>query len=79
MSKAMEGLVELTNKTKNVHIIGPGTELKFSIDGMSAEKYMGTFNIPDGEVATAPIKTTVNGYITYNTDTRYNDILIRKD
>ena len=36
---------------------------------------MGTFNIPDGEVATAPVKTSVNGYITYNTETRYNGIL----
>ena len=36
---------------------------------------MGTFNIPDGEVASAPVKTSVNGYITYNTETRYNGIL----
>lgn len=27
-----------------------------------AEKYMGTFYIPDGEVATAPVKESVNGY-----------------
>ena len=75
MSKAMDNLVVLMNRTKNVHIVGPGTDLKFSIDGMLAQKYMGTFNIPDGEVATAPVKTSVNGYITYNTDTRYNGIL----
>lgn len=75
MSKAMDNLVVLMNKTKNVHIVGPGTDLKFSIDGMLAQKYMGTFNIPDGEVATAPVKTSVNGYITYNTETRYNGIL----
>jgi len=71
----MDNLVELMNKTKDVHIIGPGTDLKFSIDGIKAEKYMGTFNIPDGEVATAPVKMSVNGYITYNTETRYNGIL----
>lgn len=75
MSKAMENLVTLMNQTKNVHIIGPETDLKFSIEGIPAEKYMGTFNIPDGEVATAPVKTSVNGYITYNTETRYNGIL----
>lgn len=75
MSKAMDNLVDLMNQTKNVHIIGTGTDLKFSIEGIPAEKYMGTFNIPDGEVATAPIKTSVNGYITYNTETRYNGIL----
>lgn len=75
MSKAMDNLVNLMNKTKRVHIIGEGTDLTFSIDGIPTEKYMGTFNIPDGEVATAPEKTSVNGYITYNTETRYNGIL----
>ena len=74
MSKAMDNLVALMNKTKNAHIIGPGTDLKFSIEGIPAEKYMGTFNIPDGEVATSPVKTSINGYITYNTETQYNGI-----
>ncbi len=75
MSKAMDSLVNMMNKTKNVHIIGPGTDLRFCIEGISAEKYMGMFNMPDGEVATAPIKNSVNGHITYNTETRYNGIL----
>lgn len=72
MSKAMDVLKELMNKTDRVHIIGEGTELTFSIKGIPAEKYMGTFNIPDGEVASAPVKDSVNGYITYNTETTYN-------
>ena len=75
MSRAMDPLVNLMNKTKKVHIIGQGTDLRFSIEGIPAEKYMGTFNIPDGEVATAPVKNSVNGYITYNTETRYNGVL----
>ena len=74
MSKAMDNLKELMNKTDKVHIIGNDTDLTFSIKGISAEKYVGTFNIPDGEVATAPIKNSVNGYITYNTETTYNGI-----
>ena len=75
MSRAMEPLVDLMHKTKMVHIKGEGTDLTFSIEGIPTEKYMGTFNIPDGEVATAPVKTSVNGYITYNTETRYNGVL----
>ena len=71
----MDSLVDLMNKTKNVHIVGKDTDLTFSIEGIPAEKYMGTYNIPDGEVATAPIKTSVNGYLTYNTETRYNGVL----
>ena len=75
MKIAMEPLKELMNKTDNVHIIAPGTDLTFSIKGIPAEKYFGTFNIPDGEVATCPVKNSVNGYITYNTKTKYNDII----
>lgn len=75
MSNAMDVLVDLMNKTDKVRIVGEETDLSFSIKGMQSEKYVGTFNIPDGEVATAPIRTSVNGYITYNTETRYNGIL----
>jgi len=72
MSIAMENLVELMNNTDNVRIIGKGTDLTFSIKGIKAAKYIGNFNLPDGEVATAPVKTSVNGHITYNTETKYN-------
>lgn len=74
MSKAMDNLVNLMNKTDKVHIIGEETDLTFSIKGIKAEKYYGTFNIPDGEVATSPVKNSVQGYITYNTETNYNGI-----
>ena len=74
MSKAMDNLKELMNKTDRVHILGQDTDLTFSIKGILAEKYTGTFNVPDGEVATAPVKNSVNGYITYNTETSYNGI-----
>lgn len=75
MSTAMDQLKDLMNRTDKVHIIGNGTDLTFSIKGIPAEKYTGTFNIPDGEVASAPVKTSVNGYITYNTETTYNGII----
>lgn len=74
MSIAMDKLVELMNNTDKVRIIGNNTNLTFSIKGINAEKYVGNFNLPDGEVATAPIRTSVNGYITYNTETIYNGI-----
>lgn len=56
MKIAMEPLKELMNKTDKVHIVAPGTDLTFSIKGIPSEKYYGTFNIPDGEVATCPVK-----------------------
>lgn len=72
MSTAMDKLVELMNNTDKVRIIGKDTDLNFSIKGVKAEKYIGNFNLPDGEVATSPVKNSVNGYITYNTQTKYN-------
>lgn len=77
MKQAMEPLVELLNRTNKVHIKGPGTDLTFRIQGIPAEKYAGEFNIPDGEVATAPIRDSVNGTITYNTETTYNGMTFR--
>ncbi|NLD20283.1 MAG: aminopeptidase [Clostridiales bacterium] len=67
MSKAMDSLVELMNKTDKVHIKGPGTDLKFSINGIPAIKCDGLRNIPDGEVYTAPVRESMNGTISYNT------------
>ncbi|WP_312649091.1 aminopeptidase [Aminipila sp.] len=67
MADAMTPLVELMNKTDKVHIVGPGTDLTFSIKGIPAVKCSGERNIPDGEVYTAPVKDSMNGIISYNT------------
>ncbi|WDV44413.1 aminopeptidase [Clostridiaceae bacterium M8S5] len=66
MSKAMDSLVELMNKTDRVHIKGEGTDLTFSIKDIPTIKCAGNYNIPDGEVFTAPVKDSVNGTLTYN-------------
>lgn len=67
LSNAMDPLVALLNRTEQVHIEGPGTDLRFSIEGIPAVKCDGHRNIPDGEVYTAPVKDSVEGTITYNT------------
>ena len=67
MEKSMKPLVDLMNKTDKVHILGPNTDLTFSIKGIPTVTCSGHMNIPDGEVYTAPIKNSVNGIITYNT------------
>ena len=67
MSKAMDSLVELMNRTDRVHIKGPGTDLTFSIKDIPAIKCAGEMNIPDGEVYTAPVRESINGVISYNT------------
>ncbi|HRZ80378.1 MAG TPA: aminopeptidase, partial [bacterium] len=73
MDKAMDPLKKLMDKTDKVHIKGPGrTDLKFSIKGINAVKCAGKYNVPDGEVFTAPVKDSVNGVIEYNTPTVYH-------
>ena len=74
MDKAQDPLAELMKKTDKVRIVGPGTDLSFSIKGIGAEKCSGQKNIPDGEVYTAPVRDSVNGTISYNTPTVYNGI-----
>src|SRR4030066_2476227 len=66
MSKAMDVLVGLMNKTDKVQIKGENTNLIFSIKDIPAVKCAGEFNIPDGEIFTAPVKTSVNGKVTFN-------------
>ena len=67
MSRAMDPLVDLMNRTDRVRIKGPGTDLEFSIKGVGAIKCDGLRNIPDGEVYTAPVRESMNGRISYNT------------
>ena len=71
MQTNMKPLKELMEKTDKVRIVGPGTDLTFSIKGLPAIPCLGECNIPDGEVYTAPVKNSVNGYITYNTPSPY--------
>ena len=74
MSKQMDALVKLMNKTDKVRIVGKGTDITFSIKGIGAVKCSGERNIPDGEVYTAPVKNSVNGVITFNVPTIENNI-----
>jgi aminopeptidase len=71
MARAAKPLVELMEKTDRVHIVGPGTDLRFSIKGIPVISCAGTHNIPDGECFTAPVRDSVDGRITFNTQTIY--------
>lgn len=74
LDKKMDPLKELMEKTNKVHIETPTTNLTFSIQGLPAIKCSGQCNIPDGECYTAPVKSSINGYITFNTPAIDNGI-----
>jgi aminopeptidase len=71
---AMNQLKKLMDKAKNVHIKGPGTDLRFSLKGLKSIVCGGRHNIPDGEVFSAPVKDSVEGVISYNAPTIYQGI-----
>jgi aminopeptidase len=66
MGESMKPLVELMNRTDRVKIVGPGTDLSFSIKNIPAVPCDGERNIPDGEVYTAPVRESINGTLSYN-------------
>src|SRR5260221_4115013 len=71
MARAMVPLVRRMTKADRVHIKGPGADLTFSIKGIGAKMCKGDRNIPDGEVFSCPVKTSINGRIQFNTPTLY--------
>jgi aminopeptidase len=71
---SMNALKALMDRTDRVEIKGPGTHLRFSIKDIPAIVCGGNYNIPDGEVFTAPVKNSVEGHIAHNAPTIYQGI-----
>ena len=71
LAPGMKALKRLMEKTDKVEIRGPGTELRFSIKNIPAVLCGGDRNIPDGEVFTAPVRESVDGFVTFNAPTIY--------
>lgn len=65
--------IELMKKIKEVRIVGKETDLKLSIAGQNWRACCGKRNLPDGEIFTAPIRSSVDGVILYNTPSHYRD------
>ena len=72
MARAMVPLERRMKSADRVHLKGPGTDLRFSIKGIGAKMCKGDRNIPDGEVFSCPVKTSINGRIQFNTPTLYS-------
>jgi len=72
MARAMVPLERRMKKADRVQIKAPGTDLNFSIKGIGAKMCKGDRNIPDGEVFSCPVKTSLQGRIQFNTPTLYS-------
>ena len=71
LQPGMKALKALMEKTDKVQLKGPGTDLNFSIKGISAIICGGDRNIPDGEVFSCPVKDSVQGHVTFNAPSIY--------
>ncbi len=71
MKQALVPLKRLMEATDKVRIKGPGTDISFSIENIPVVPCAGENNIPDGEIFTAPVKESVEGTITFNTESPY--------
>ncbi|MGO0061591.1 aminopeptidase [Brevibacillus fluminis] len=71
MHDAAVPLYDWMQRTDRVRIVGPGTDVSFSIKGIGAVIAAGKRNIPDGEVYTAPVRDSINGTISYNIGSVY--------
>lgn len=70
-SRKQDKLKKLMDVAKQVRIVAPDTDLRFSIEGLPGIKCDGRLNMPDGEVFSAPVRNSVQGHITYNCPSIY--------
>jgi aminopeptidase len=71
LARALRPLAHRMETAREVRITAPETDLRFSIEGIPVVPCAGEMNIPDGEVFTAPVRDSVDGYIRFNAPTIY--------
>ena len=65
MSAQLSALKKRLEHGTQIRIVGPDTDLTLNTGGRVWEPADGRKNMPDGEIFTAPIENSVNGYIKY--------------
>lgn len=65
LAEAMEPLQERLESTDHIRLYGKGTDIEFSVKGQTWIPCFGKRNIPDGELFSSPVLSSVNGHISY--------------
>lgn len=65
LAEAMKPLEKRLRDTNMIQLKGVGTDIEFSVKGQNWIPCFGKRNIPDGELFSSPILSSVNGEITY--------------
>jgi aminopeptidase len=66
ISKKLNKIKNVFEKGNEVHLLGEGVDLKFSIKGKNCIADCGEENMPGGEVFMAPVRESLNGYINFD-------------
>lgn len=74
MEKNIKPLEELMKKTNMIRIIGPNTDISFSIKDAIPNVCIGKNNLPDGRIFTNVNKLSINGKIQFNTSFTHRGI-----
>lgn len=75
LHREMEPLKDAIDNAREVRIVAPGTDLRFSIAGLSCGISAGTWNIPDGETAMGIVRESANGRIAYNVPSSHQGLV----
>ncbi len=59
-------LIKKLKGADEIHIVGPGTDLKLSVKGRTFINSAGTHNMPSGEIFTGPIEDSAEGVVQYD-------------
>jgi len=65
MAKMFRRAKRILDRAARVRIVGKDTDLSFSIGGRTAIPCAGEYNMPDGEIFTAPVENSTEGKISY--------------
>jgi aminopeptidase len=66
VTKEWQRWADVLNRGKQVRVLGKETDLSFSVEGRTWDVADGHFNMPDGEIATAPVESTLDGCIYFD-------------
>jgi aminopeptidase len=66
VAASQQRLVNRLKGVKEIHIVGPDTDLRVGVAGRRFINCCGTINMPDGEVFTSPVEDSAEGRIRYS-------------
>jgi aminopeptidase len=66
VSKQQQRLADWLSSRREVHLLGPETDLTLSVAGRKWENCDGHENFPDGEIFTGPVEDSANGHVRFS-------------